>query len=368
MRALFINTVCGYGSTGKICVELAKEYEAKGFECKIAYGRSDVPDSAKKYAVRIGSTKGTFIHALSSRIFDNAGFGSANDTAAFLKWADNYDPDLIWLHNLHGYYINVEMLFSWIKTRPHMKVKWTLHDCWAFTGHCTHFTITKCDQWKTECQKCGHKELYPKSYCMCNAKMNYKKKKLAFCGVNNMTIITPSKWLASLVKDSFLKDYPVIVVNNTIDKELFRWVKSDFRKRYGLEDKKIILGVASPLSNKKGLTDFVKLAELLPSDYVEVLVGVLDKEIRKLKKYANIVALPRTKNQQELVEIYSSSDVFVNPTHEDNYPTVNLEARACGLEVVTYDVSGSPESAGYKYVVRENDIDGLLSAILQICE
>lgn len=145
MKVLFINSVCGIGSTGRICTDLAQQLEAEGNEVKIAYGRKGtVPEQFQKYAVRIGTDFDCKMHAIQTRLFDTHGFGSKRATKEFLKWAEEYKPDLLWLHNLHGYYINVEMLFDWIKKHPEMQVKWTLHDCWAFTGHCSHFTMVKC--------------------------------------------------------------------------------------------------------------------------------------------------------------------------------------------------------------------------------
>ena len=162
MRVLLINSVCGVGSTGRICLALAQSFEAQGDEAKIAFGRNKtVPEDAKRFAVRIGTDLQMKLHGVESRLLDNAGFGSRRATAAFLKWAEAYDPDLLWLHNLHGYYINVEQLFAWIKTRPQMKVKWTLHDCWAFTGHCTHYMAVGCEQWKIGCRRKNSRKPQP---------------------------------------------------------------------------------------------------------------------------------------------------------------------------------------------------------------
>ncbi len=263
MRVLMINVVCGIRSTGRICTDLAAEMEAEGHEVKIAYGRETVPEQYQKYAVRIGNNLDVDIHGVKSRLLDKHGLGSKHATKKFLKWADKYDPDLIWLHNIHGYYINYELLFDWIKNRPDMQVRWTLHDCWAFTGHCTHFTVAKCDQWKTGCLHCPEKKRYPASLFLDNSKNNYSRKRNAFTGVKNLSIITPSKWLADLVKQSFLKDYPVEVHYNTIDTSVFKPTPSDFRKRYGLTDKKIVLGVASTWDDRKGLDDFIQLSEML---------------------------------------------------------------------------------------------------------
>ena len=280
MKVLFINEVCGTGSTGKICAELAQQYEKNGYEAKIAYGRhAYVPEQFQKYAVRIGSDLGVNLHAIKTRLTDKHGFGSKLATKKFLKWAEDYAPNVLWLHNLHGYYINIELLFKWIKKHPEMEVKWTLHDCWAFTGHCSHFTFVKCYQWKIRCENCPQKNRYPSAY-ISNCKYNFDKKRALFSGINNMTIITPSKWLADLVKESFLKEYPVEVVYNTINTEIFKPTPSDFRKRYSLENMKIVLGVASVWDDRKGLYDFYKLADMLDDKYAIVLVGLNDKQLK----------------------------------------------------------------------------------------
>lgn len=343
MRVLMINSVCGIRSTGRICTDLAQQLEQDGHEVKIAYGRvEDVPEKFKKYAVRIGNDKDLKLHAIRTRVLDEHGFGSKKATRVFLKWAEEYDPDLLWLHNIHGYYINIEMLFDWIKSRPQMKVKWTLHDCWAFTGHCSHFTVAQCDRWKTCCHKCPQKERYPKSMLRDNSKQNFERKKAAFTGVRDMTLITPSQWLADLVKQSFLKEYPVEVHYNTIDTSVFKPTPSDFREKHGFENKKIILGVASVWNNRKGLDDFFKLAEMLDDSYRIVLVGLNEKQMQQCKP--NMLGIQRTNSPKELAEIYTAADVFFNPTYEDNYPTVNLEAEACGTRVITYRTGGAPET------------------------
>ena len=343
MKILFINSFFNHGSTGRICVELAEKYESEGNEVKIAYGRNAiVPDKYRKYAVRIGSDLDVKLHGICTRLFDKHGFASKKATEKFLKWADKFDPDLLWLHNIHGYYINIEMLFKWIKKRPNIQVKWTLHDCWAFTGHCAFFTMAKCDKWKTHCSQCVQKRGYPGSILCDNSFNNFERKMAAFCGVKNMTLITPSNWLADLVKESFLKEYPVEVIYNEIDKNVFKPTPSDFREKYGLTDKKIVLGVASVWDKRKGQKDFFKLREMLDEHYAIVIVGLTKKQLKNLPK--DILGICKTNNAKELAAIYTAADVFVNPTYEDNYPTVNLEAQACGTQVITYDTGGCKET------------------------
>lgn len=342
MKILIINVICGIGSTGRICTDLAQEFEKQGHEVKIAYGRGEVPKKYRKYAARIGGKRDVYVHALKARIFDTVGFESKRATKRFLQWADAYNPDLIWLHNLHGYYINIELLFWWIKAHPEKEIKWTLHDCWAFTGHCTHFLVPKCDRWKTQCYQCPEKGSYPQSLFWDNSEENYRRKKELFCNIVKLSLITPSEWLKDQVKQSFLGEYPVTVDKNKIDGEIFRFTESNLRDKLGLKDKFVILGVASIWTSRKGLQDFFKLAEQLDDRFKIVLVGVTKKQKKKLPE--GIIGIERTESGGELAMYYSMADTFVNLSYEENYPTVNLEAEACGTRVLTYDTGGCRET------------------------
>ncbi len=343
MRVLLINSVCGIRSTGRICTDIADAMSKEGHEVKIAYGRENVPERYMKYAVKIGNSLDSKVHGVLTRGFDRHGFGSKSATRRFLKWADEYDPDLLWLHNLHGYYINVEMLFSWIKSRPNMQVKWTLHDCWAFTGHCTYFTMASCDKWKSGCHSCIQKKAYPTSYFADNSKNNYERKRAAFTGVSDMTLITPSKWLSDLVGESFLSGYKTEVHYNTVDTSVFKSTPSNFKERMGLSGKKVILGVASVWEKRKGLDDFIKLSELLDEEYVIVLVGLSAKQIKSLPK--RIAGIERTKSTKELVEIYTAADIFVNPSREETFGMTTLEAISCGTDAIVYKDTACEEIA-----------------------
>lgn len=349
MRVLMINVVCGIRSTGRICTDLATALEAQGHEVKIAYGRENVPEQFQKYAVRIGTDFDVKRHGIRTRIADGAGFGSKRVTEKFIEWVKEYDPDVIHLHNIHGYYINIEVLFKYLKESG-KKVIWTLHDCWAFTGHSAYCDAVQCDRWKIECYKCPQSSEYPKSV-VDRSKRNWKKKRELFTGIANMTIVTPSYWLSNLVKESFLNNYEVQVIHNGIDTSQFRPLKNDFRKHYGLEEKRILLGVATVWNDMKGYSDFLKLSSMLDDSYIIVLVGLSDDQLEELPD--NILGIKRTASVKELAYIYSAADVFLNLSYCENYPTVNLESRACGTPVVTYNTGGSPESAGSECVVVE---------------
>lgn len=349
-KLLLINSVLGFGSTGRIVLDIAKEYEADGYEVKIAYGRkmkvsaAALQDTAK-YGVRIGGDVDVYAHVLYTRLTDKHGLASKLATKKFLKWASEYDPDVLWMHNIHGYYINYEMLFDWIKSRPQMEVKWTLHDCWTFTGHCSHFAYVGCKKWGEGCYACPQLAQYPQSKAD-NSRDNYRRKKAAFTGVKNLTIITPSKWLKENVEKSYLCGYPVEVKYNTVDKDVFKPVDSTFKKDNGIENKKMILGVASLWNDRKGLKDFYKLSEMLDKDKFQiVLVGLSKDQVDEIsEKKLNIIGLERTSSVEELKKIYSAADVFANPTYEDTFPTVNMEAEACGTPVITYDTGGCKET------------------------
>ena len=343
MKVLLINSVCGIGSTGKIVGALAEEFTSQGHQAVIAYGRDGtVPERYRCYAHRIGSDLGVKVSAVRTRLLDDHGFANESATRKFLKWAESYDPDLIWLHNLHGYYIHVGLLFDWIKSRPHMQVKWTLHDCWAFTGHCAHFLAAGCDRWKTGCHDCPEKGNYPASRLLDNSRKNYIWKKDVFTGVKNMALIVPSRWLADLAKRSFLGEYPVEVRYTTINTDIFKPTPGDFREKYGLKDRKILLGVAGVWTERKGYRDFLKLRETLDESWAMVMVGVTEAQRRELPQ--GILGILRTESPRDLAEIYTAAEGFFNPTYEDSYPLVNLEAQSCGTRVITYDTGGCAET------------------------
>lgn len=366
MKILMINSVCGYGSTGKIVADLAHEIEKKGDECWIAYGRGDAPSDLHTY--RIGDDLGVYMHGVLSRITDKHGFYSKYATKMFIRWMKQYNPDVIHLHNLHGYYINIELLFQALKELD-KPVIWTLHDCWAFTGHCAHFDFCGCNKWKTQCERCVQKREYPTSFVMDNSRENYIRKKNVIGQIDKLEVVTPSDWLKRLVKQSFLKRYPVQVVKNGIDLNVFHPVRDmNIKQRYGLQDKKIILGVASTWSKRKGIQDFEKLADMIDDTYHIVLIGTIN--VKETISKPNVTLIDRTENREQLAAWYTEADIFFNPTYEDNYPTVNLEAQGCGTPVITYNTGGSPEGiiAGGGSVIEQADLDAFVEKLKQIEE
>lgn len=358
-RILIINSVCDSGSTGRICALISTALASKGSSVAIAYGRGHaITKDGKKFGHKIGNELDIYIHGLKSRLCDLQGFGSAHATKEFLAWATFFNPDVIWLNNLHGYYINVAELLPWIKSR-NSKVFWTLHDCWAFTGHCASYEFAGCEKWKTGCRNCPYRSSYPKTY-ISHSNRNYLKKRELFSGIKNMTLITPSRWLKQQVQESFLNGYDCLVIPNGIDLNFFYPEKKPEKP----SKQRVILGVANKWVKEKGIDDFLKLSKMLSSDQRIVLVGELPK---KYKFPNNITCIGKTNSLDELRRLYSSADVFFNPTYQDNFPTVNMEAIACHTPVVTYNVGGAAEMIDNRFSIKKGDIYGaynMINAIL----
>ena len=361
MKVIQLNTTCGSGSTGKICRAISEILSKDGIENYIFYtqGNSDYP-LGRKYA-SYGYKK---LQALKSRVLGNNGFNSHYATWTLIRSLEILKPDLVHIHNIHGHDCNLTMLLRYLK-KNQICILWTFHDCWVFTGSCPHYAMVGCEQWKSDCASCP--QVRQTSWFFDRNRVLFRRKKNLLNG-QKLTVITPSQWLADQVAQSFLKDHPVRVINNGIDLEVFKPIQSDFRKKYGCEGKKIVLGVAMGWGVRKGLDVFVELASRLPDDYRIVIVGGNEHTDRQLP--SNVISIHRTQNQKELAAIYSAADVFVNPTREEVLGLVNIEALACGTPVVTFDSGGSPEcidkSCGI--VVPCNNVDALETAIRHVCE
>ena len=369
MKILQINSVCGVGSTGRIAVDLHQMLITQNHESQIVYGRGYAPSSLE--AIKISSDFDNKIHGIYTRITDKHGFGSKKATKSLIEIINELDPDLIHLHNVHGYYVNIEYLFNCIRILK-KPVVWTLHDCWTFTGHCAYFDFADCTRWKTECHDCPQKGSYPSSKLMDRSRWNYRKKKELFTALDNLTFVTPSRWLEGLVKESYFKNHHVVTINNGIDLTVFYPRAVDeagnqaIRDKFDLKEQYIVLGIASVWEERKGLKYLLELAEKLDRDCRIVIVGISEKQKSELPK--NITGITRTNNVNELAELYSVADVFVNPTLEDNFPTTNLESLACGTPVITFNTGGSPESIDETcgIVVNKGDSEGLRVAVIQM--
>lgn len=367
MKILMINVVCGIRSTGRICTDLASALEEQGHEVKIAYGRENVPEQYQKYAVRIGTDLDVKLHGLKARLFDCAGFGSKRTTEKFIEWVKVYNPDIIHLHNIHGYYLNVEILFNYLKICG-KKIIWSFYDCWPFTGHCAHFDYNQCDKWKTDCRKCKYMFEYPKSY-ISRSHLNYKKKCGLFTDISRLQIVVPSAWMKRMVEQSYMKAYPIEIMPNGIDISAFSSVTSSFRERNNiLPQQCMVLGVSSFWTKEKGIEFFVELAQKLDQNqYKVVIVGKLLKGTVLPKE---IIHLNATNNIQELCEIYSAADIFVNPTLQETQGLTTLEAFACGTPAIVFSSGGAAECVDDRcgIVVDRNSITGLLSAVKSVGE
>lgn len=339
MKVLFINTCYLTGSTGRIVADLGTMLEDNGHEFKVAYGRGD--NSADPHCYRIGNDVDMYIHAGLSRITDRAGFYSKAATKKLVEYIKGYNPDIIHLHNLHGYYLNIEILFKYLAEEFKGRIIWTLHDCWAFTGHCVHFTYAGCDKWKTGCNHCPQKDEYPSSIICDRSEKNYCEKKKLFTSVDNLEIVTVSNWLKNTVDSSFLSEKKVTCIYNGIDTERFRPVPNKVKEELGITGKKMILLVSDGWIEQKGYSTVLEVAKAAPSDWRFVMVGLTKKQITELPE--NIIGFERIWNQDKLIKFYSAADVFFNPSLEETFGLVTAEAMACGTPAVVINSTACPE-------------------------
>lgn len=361
MKVVQINATCGVGSTGKICVGISNLLSSRDIENYILYSSKG---NGYRHGIMCSETKYIKFQALKSRIFGNYGFNSKKATKKMIYELERIKPDVVHIHNIHGHDCDLEMLLGYIRDKK-IKLVWTFHDCWAFTGYCMYFDMVKCDKWKSECSNCPQRKKYSWFFDSSNELFLRKRSLLQDM---DLTIVTPSIWLGELAKQSFLNDCDIKVINNGIDINMFKPYMGEFRQKYDIEDKKIVLGVSFEWEPRKGLDVFVELSKRLSNDYRIVLVGTNDGLDKILPP--NIISIHRTNNQKELAEIYTAADLFVLPTREENYPTVNMEALACGTPVLTFRTGGSPEIIDETCgaVVDCDDIDAMEREIIRICE
>ena len=357
-KLLQINITSNWGSTGKIAEAINLAAQRKGWECSTAYGRWANPSQFPTY--KVGNKWDMYAHYFENRIFDREGLSSRRATKALIRHIEELKPDVISLHNIHDHYLNYEMLFRYLN-ETEIKVVWTFHDCWAFTGHCFHFVTKNCMRWKTGCHDCPLHHLYPNTILDRSVK-NYALKKELFSANKNLAIVACSDWLGDFVKESFLKDKRIEVIHNGVDLNVF---KPNTNLTNDTNSKFKIIAVSSVWYPNKGELDIYKLRTMLSEDDYEItMVGLSAGQAKNLP--AGIRGIQRTQNVQELAQLYSEADVLINPTYEDNFPTVNIEALACGTPVITYRTGGSPEAVDSKtgFVIDQGDLTSMANTIM----
>ncbi len=366
-KLLQINITANWGSHGKIAEGIGDSVLSHGWESHIAYGRWCNPSHSELY--HIGSMADERLHGVCSRLFDDHGLHSRRATRRLVEYAKALQPDIIHLHNIHGYYLNYPILFDYL-AHSGIPVVWTLHDCWTYTGHCAHYMYVGCDRWKTRCHDCPQKKAYPASLWLDRSERNHALKRQFFCSVPDLTLVPVSHWIENNLRQSFFKDTPTQHIYNGIDLHTFRPVPSDEGRPAVMGNHRhMILGVASNWY-RKGLGDFFRLRELLPDDYLIVIVGAAGKDLQHICATKGMVGIPRTQNADELRRLYSAADVYFNPTWEDSLPTTNIEALACGTPVITYDTGGAGEIVvpGTGYVIAQGDLQAAIRHIATIID
>lgn len=359
MKVLFVNSVCDYGSTGKIVRDLANGLKKQGHDVLICYGRHQAKDDTDTFY--IGDKVATYNHVLMTRLFNRHGLHSNRATRKLIQKIETYQPDIIHLHNIHGYYLNVKMLFDALKNYEG-KIYWTFHDCWPISGSSAYFDYNGCKKWDDGCVECNSTRDYPEALFIKRQKQNFNWKKQSFSGFTNLTLITPSAWLKDLLAQSFLAGYPCEVIHNGINTQLFKPTE-DAKLTEKYQNKRVLLGVASIWEQRKGLEDFIKLNAMISDEEKIVLIGLSEEQLKTLP--ASMDGVLRTDSAEQLAAYYTLAHRFLNPTYEDNYPTTNVEALCCHTPIIAYDTGGNKEVATEPYmtIVPKGDVNALYQAI-----
>lgn len=363
-RILYINESLNTGSTGHIVEEIASSAMKNGYECMVAHGARYVHASQILHYA-FSSRIEEYAHGVYSLFCNAHGLGSESATKRLIRFIQDWQPSLIHLHNIHGYYLNYPHLFEYLK-KANLPVVWTLHDCWAITGRCAYFTLSGCHQWQTQCRDCPAYSDYPRSLLKAQTERNFLLKKQAFTGLNNMCITTVSNWLKEHVQQSFLQGYPCRTIYNGIDTEVFQPTASELRKQWNAEDKVVILGVASQWTETKGWKDWIRLAQRLDKNrYTVVMVGVSRRQQQELPDHC--VVISKTDNRPQLAQVYSAADIYVNLAHQEAFGLTLLEAMACGTPCISYDNTAIPETTTQEtaIILPDRDIDAVQRAIAQ---
>ena len=367
MKLLQISIEVNSGSVGRIAEQIGLEVLKVGGESFITYARNNQPSKSK--TIKIGNKFDIYLHGIRTRIFDDHCYGSAKATEKLIKQIQELNPDIILMHHIHGYFLNMKILFEYL-SKLNIPIVWIFHDCWSFTGHCAYFDAIGCEKWKTGCYSCPQKKSYPASYVFDRSKKNYQEKKKLFNSVKNLTIVPVSNWLGDIVKESFLSSNNIKVIYNGIDINIFKpsTNNKEPREKFGLKDEFILLGVASPWSERKGLKDFIKLSELIDTNIKIILVGLDQNQINDLPN--NIIGIQRTENVNQLADLYSMADLFINFSVEETFGLTTAESLSCGTPALVYNATACPEvvSEDTGFIVEKGDLDSVVKVINEVRE
>ena len=363
LKLLQINVAANWGSHGRIAEEIGLEAMAQGWESYIAYGRYANP--SKSHIVKIGDLFDHCLHGAQSLLLDRHGLASCGPTKKLIREIEQIKPDLIHLHNIHGFYLNYPILFRYLSTVD-IPVVWTLHDCWAFTGHCAWPIHGHCDRFQEQCCHCPlQSKGYPKSFLLDRSRSNFKLKKRYFRSLQDLHLVTVSRWLEQQVRLSFMQDMDIRTIYNGLDTEVFR--PSGTPPTSVTDGHPLVLGVCNAWYDWKGLDDMAALREILPDDYEVMVVGVNEDQMHRLPE--GITCIRRTDSVSQLAEIYSQADVFVNPSKVESFGMTTAEALSCGTPSIVYDTSACPEVVDNLTgrVVPLGDVNALAKAVTEIC-
>lgn len=367
-KLLQINVTANSGSTGKIAEQIGQYAIKNEWESYIAYSRK--ANKSSSHLIKIGNKLDIISHGICNRIFDNQGLLSKQSTKVLIREIEKINPNIIHLHNIHGYFLNYPILFDYL-TSKNIPIFWTLHDCWTITGHCAYFSYINCNKWKTLCHNCPLKQNYPRSYIFDRSKKNYIEKKEYFTKLNNITIITVSEWLHKIISESFLNRYNIKTIKNGVDLNVFapetKAAKDKIIEKYKLKNKTILLGVANMWEKRKGLYDYIELANRLKEKYQIVLVGVTNQQKKNLPN--NIIGINKTENQKELAVFYCIADIVLNLSYEETFGMTTVEGFACGTPSIVYNTTASPEliSKDTGFIVEPRDFNKIIECIDSIC-
>ncbi len=356
MRVASINTVAEISNApGRIMTDIGAAVLNNGGEVFIAYGRGEGCNIASSY--KIGDTFDFIKHTSLSRIFDSEGLHSRKATMKLIQRLERFSPEIIHLHNIHGHYINYKILMQWLNA-TNIPAVWTMHDCWAFTGHCAYYSANKCNKWKdSSCRDCKFKKSYPRSIIYSKSERNFARKSTAFKSLNNLSIVAVSQWLADEIRQSFLGDYPIKVIPNGINTEVFKPYPSTIGKKHR------IIGAAANWRENKNIDFFNRLASKLPDDYEIALAGDIPCKIDK-----KIISVGKIIDNAELAKFYSTGNVFINSSREETFGMTTIEAMSCGVPVIVNNVTAIPETIapGTGFAIDIDNIEHVLNTIEKI--